>query len=592
MMKRLRKMKRAVSPVIATVLLISLVVAASAMVYFIVVPLLKGSASVNFVTTQWFDSDGDDVSDLVYITLQNTGSASSKISNITLTIDNDALPERTVIDNAELIVEKLPLTLDVTARMDIAISFDPSEYIAVGDNTFKILLTYSDGLSSIAPENLNHISVIYPLEMTVLNPVNGSWVNGIIDPQVLVSGGYLPSAVTYDFFLPGQIIALNDQPVASNINSESYADDIGYEMIFSIDDSLNQSAVSTNIFNIDNKAIGVTLSVSSTSINQGESLNATWVWDELGGAPVINQTLVLSGDSYGSDSVFTALDDTITAFVLLGTQTATIAEDDFTLTLYVKDAVGNLNSSGKSFSLVDILAPTSEILSPVNETYGIEGIMNIEVYAADPTGIDTTNFDIYFFSLTTSFYYLYQNVVEGLANYNTIDRTWELDFNSYLLPDDDYAMVTFVYDDSDAKNVKTVTHILSVANPKLTLSGAVGVRGFFSRSTFSFFLTNNLPDDITITQIYIDWEPDNRADYIYEMRDNTDGTIWLSSAGQPYAQESVLPVNGGTGAVLSGGSIHKLTILFDYFDRTDKADFEIRFFIQELGVWQIFFVDQ
>ncbi|MCE7743326.1 MAG: hypothetical protein GOP50_12820 [Candidatus Heimdallarchaeota archaeon] len=592
MNRRIRKLKRAVSPVIATVLLISLVVAASAMVYFIVVPLLRGSASVNIVTTQWFDSDGDDVTDLVYITLQNSGSASTIISNITITVNNDALAENIAIDNAELVVEELPLTLDVTARMDIAISFDPSAYISVGTNNFQIILTYSDGLSTVAPENLNHASVIYPLELTVLNPINGSWVKGIIDPQVLVSGGYLPTGVTYDFLLPDQTVVFDDENLATDIDSTDYDDDLGYKMTFAVNDALNQSDIITNTFNIDNKAIGVTLSLSNSSINQGDYLNATWVWDELGGAPVINQTLVLSGDVHNSESVFTATDDTITSYDLLGFKTAIMAEDDFTLTLYVKDAVGNLNSSGKAFSLVDILAPTSYVLTPENNSVGIEGVLTIEVYADDPSGIDTTNFDIYFFSQTTDFYYLYQNVIDDQATYNVIDKTWELDFNSYLLPDDDYAMVTFVYDSSDAMNAKTTIILMSVANPKMTLSGAVGVRGFFSRSTFSFFLTNNLPNEITITQIYIDWEPDNRADYIFEMRDNTDGTIWLDPTGQPYAQESVLPVNGGTGAVLDGGSIHKLTILFDYFDRTDKADFEIRFYIQELGVWQIFFVDQ
>lgn len=46
----IRKAKRAVSPVVATVLLISLVVAASAMVFFIVVPMLRGSSDVDLLT--------------------------------------------------------------------------------------------------------------------------------------------------------------------------------------------------------------------------------------------------------------------------------------------------------------------------------------------------------------------------------------------------------------------------------------------------------------------------------------------------------------------------------------------------------------
>lgn len=585
-----RKAKRAVSPVIATVLLISLVVAASAMVYFIVVPLLKGSASVNFITTQWFDSDGDDVADLVYITLQNTGSASATINNITLTIDNDVLAARTVINNSYLVVEELPLTMDVTARADIAISFDPSGVIAVGDNVFRLMLTYADGTTSVAQENLNSAVRIDPLVMTVFNPVNGSWVKGVIDPQVIVSGGFKPSGVTYDFIDTDQTILLNDQPLAYNIDSAGYTDDTGYAIEFYVNDSLGQSSVIKNTFNIDNNALGVTLSLNGSSLEQGQALEVSWVWDDLDGAQLVNQTLVLSGDEYGAESLFTSTTTAVTDYLITSAVTVTMAEDDFTVTLYVKDEVGNLNSSGEAFSLIDLLDPISEVLTPANESVDLGGILRIEVYADDPSGIDTDNFDIYFFSQTSDFYYIYQQSLEGLANYNAAEKKWVLDFNSYILPDDDYLMVTTVYDQSSAINSKTVYIILSIDNDVISVTGAVAIRGFFSRSSLSFFITNLLPDPITITQIYIDWTPDNRADYIHEMRDNTDGQIWLSSASSPYAQESAIPVNGGIGVTLPSNVAHKITILFDYFDRVDFADFEIRFYISEFSSWETIYI--
>ena len=585
-----RKAKRAVSPVIATVLLISLVVAASAMVYFIVVPLLKGSASVNFITTQWFDSDGDDVADLVYITLQNTGSASATIDNITLTIDNDVLAERTVINNSYLVVEELPLTMDVTARADIAISFDSSSVIAVGDNVFRLMLTYADGTTSLAQENLNSAVRIDPLVMTVFNPVNGSWVKGVIDPQVIVSGGYKPSGVTYDFIDTDQTILLNDQPLAYNIDSATYTDDIGYAIEFYVNDSLGQSSVIKNTFNIDNNALGVTLSLNGSSLNQGEALEVSWVWDDLDGAQLVNQTLVLSGDEYGAESLFTATTTAVTDYLITGAVTATMAEDDFTVTLYVKDQVGNLNSSGEAFSLIDLLDPISYVITPANESVDLGGILRIEVYADDPSGIDTSNFDIYFFSQTSDFYYIYQQSIEGLANYNAAEKKWVLDFNSYILPDDDYMMVTTVYDQASVINSKTVNIILSIDNDVISVTGAVGIRGIFSRSSLSFFITNLLPDEITITQVYIDWTPDNRADYIHDMRDNTDGQVWLSSSGSPYAEESAIPVNGGIGVTLPSNVAHKITILFDYLDRVDRADFEIRFYVDELSSWETVFI--
>ncbi|MCG3254904.1 MAG: hypothetical protein KAU62_02365 [Candidatus Heimdallarchaeota archaeon] len=595
-----RKAKRAVSPVIATVLLISLVVAASAMVYFIVVPLLKGSASVNFITTQWFDSDGDIVADLVYITLQNTGSASATITNITLTIDNDVLDVRTVINNSHLVVEELPLTMDVTARADIAISFDPSSFVAVGNNVFRLMLTYADGTTSVAQENLNSIVRIDPLVMTVFNPINESWVKGIIDPQVIIAGGYKPSEVTYDFSLPDQTLILDDVPLATNIDSELYADDTGYKIIFSVEDSLNQSSEITNIFNIDNHAIGISLSLNASSIIQGEAIEASWIFTDTTGAPLINQTLVLSGDIYGSETLFTSITDAVTDYTISGAETNATAEDDFTFTLYVKDAVGNLNSAGESFNLVDVFGPTTYFISPANDTDGAEEIL-IEVYADDASGIDTSRFDIYFFSLSSAYYYLYQQSVSQEANYNIYEKKWVLEFNSFVLPDDNYTLVAQVYDSASNNNGNSaVLDLVEVDNDVTGIYGATatdGRGGFFfrRRGLLSFYVESLIPSTVlTIEKMKINWESSNRIDLMYTVYDDTFAQYWLDSAGGPYSEDTeynVAPLQGGIN--ITDAIDHHITIQFDYGDKPTTVTFTISLYIVSVAFtgWETYVID-
>ena len=596
-----RKAKRAVSPVIATVLLISLVVAASAMVYFIVVPLLKGSASVNFITTQWFDSDGDDVADLVYITLQNTGSASATIDNITLTIDNDVLADRTVINNSYLVVEELPLTMDVTARADIAISFDPSSVIAVGDNVFRLMLTYADGTTAVAQENLNSAVRIDPLAMTVFNPINGSWVKGIIDPQVITSGGYKPSGITYDFIDTDQTILLNDQPLAYNIDSASYTDDSGYAIEFYVNDSLGQSSVIKNTFNIDNNALGVTLSLNASSLTQGEALQISWVWEDLSGAQLVNQTLVLSGDAYGAETLFTSTTTAVTDYLITSAETATMAEDDFAVTLYVKDEVGNLNSSGESFALVDIFGPTTYFISPANDTHESEDIL-IEVYADDASGVDTTRFDIYFYSLTTyDVAYLYQQTVSEEATYNINEKKWVLEFNSFVLPDDNYTLVAQVYDLSSTNNGNSaVLDLVEIDNDVANIYGATatdGRGGFFfrRRGLLSFYVESLIPSTtLTIEKIKINWESSGRITEIFTIYDDTFAQYWLDESGGPYAENveyDVAPLQGGIN--ITDAVDHHITIQFDYGDKPTTVTFTISLYIVSTAFtgWETFVID-
>ena len=150
---RFKSYKRAVSPVVATVLLISLVVAASALVYFIVVPMLQGNSEVSMITTQWFDANTEDgeVVDTAYITIQNTGTATAIINNVTITISNGTT--QTPISNAIVVGETLPYELEVAARAVLVVNFNAKEYIQYGENVFRVRISYDEDDFVLSPEN-------------------------------------------------------------------------------------------------------------------------------------------------------------------------------------------------------------------------------------------------------------------------------------------------------------------------------------------------------------------------------------------------------------------------------------------------------
>ncbi|MCG3224799.1 MAG: hypothetical protein H7647_10055, partial [Candidatus Heimdallarchaeota archaeon] len=379
---------------------------------------------------------------------------------------------------------------------------------------------------------------------------------------------------------------LADQAITHNIDSTLYPDEDLYKIDFYVEDSLGQSSTIRRTFGIDNDDIGITFGVNSSIINPGEFLSASWSLT-ITGAQLVNQTLVLGGNIFPYQQVFTSTDDTVTEYILTGSQTLQMAEDDLVFTLYVKDAAGNLNSAGEVVSLVDNLAPTTHFITPVNESYDLSGIITIEIYASDPTGINTEFLDIYFFDIYSDYYYLYQQSVSGEATYQLSTKSWVLEFNSFVLPNGNYSMEAIVYDTANIANAGYSNSIISVGKGVLEISGVIKGKGSpFVRGYLTFYLENLLPTEINITLVNINWDPDIRIDFIYDMIDNTDGTIWLSSAGSPYSEEANLPVQNSLGAVFSGGSKHKLTIRFDYKNRPDLCSFIISFYIVSSGSWE------
>jgi flagellin-like protein len=78
-MKMILKRKKAVSPVIATILLIALTVTAAAIVYFVVVPLLR--ANPELVATDYGKVAG--TNNKYEVTIQNNGGADANLAGLT-----------------------------------------------------------------------------------------------------------------------------------------------------------------------------------------------------------------------------------------------------------------------------------------------------------------------------------------------------------------------------------------------------------------------------------------------------------------------------------------------------------------------------
>ncbi|MCG3220528.1 MAG: hypothetical protein H7641_04025, partial [Candidatus Heimdallarchaeota archaeon] len=474
--------------------------------------------------------------------------------------------------------------------------FDPASYVDIGENIFRIKLVYDDELTAFAPDNLKYINNIEALEFTVLNPIEDSWASGIIDPQAIATGGYKTSIITYDFALPGGSVVLENQTIADNIDSTLYADQDDYEITFYVSDALGQSAQETRTFGIDNLEIDVNLSLNSSVINPGDFLDVSWIFT-IAGAQLINQTLVMGGDVYGFESVYTSISDATTNYVLTGPKTASMAEDELTFTIFVKDEAGNTNSHGQEFSLIDNLAPVAYFITPVNNSF-LSEYVTLEVYATDASGIDTSNFDVRFEGYSTSFVYLYQNSVEGDAVFIVNQNKWVLEFNTYLLPDDNYSISATVFDLSIARNTATSTlDIVEVDNDILNIYGAAAINGrggffFRRRGVLTFYVQSMVPTTLTITQMKITWYGSGSVDLIYEIYDDTIEQYWLPDSQGPILDDVQFPVAQAVGGInMTSALDHHLTVSFDYGDRPEGVDFAVSFYILQLDAWETLIID-
>lgn len=588
------KNKRAISPVVATILLISLVVAAGSMVYFLVVPMLRGSANLQVLNAQWFDSDGDYVADTVYITIINSGTAQAIIEDIIITIDTPTQNE-TAITNAQLVDQSYPIEMDISFQSEIVITFDPSTYVELGNNVFRIKVVYNQDNFIYAPESMKYSIELEPLSLEVLNPVNGTWYSGSIDPQAIRSGGYQASVIKYNFSAPDGTPLLTNVTYTENIDSTAYSDGQNYMLTLYVSDYFGTLVSKTVYINIDNTNPAVSLTLNGSTFNQGEGVDISWTVTGIdptaGDSPLINQTLTLTGTTYSGRTLYT--DDGSTAqegvaqspYDLPGSETLQMKEDTYTVTIYVKDSAGNTMSSGQDFFLQDLIVPDTHFISPENDS-GIKGTLAIEIYADDITGIDENRLSIKFYDTTTGALvasYSQQGTVDynGTAVYDSNTKKWVLTLPSYILPNGQLYVLARVYDSSTNINYNDSSIYINVANVFLEgVTARADEQSFlwWSWWELTFFLKNNYISDFNFLTVKVIW--DTGPSGYEELYCATTDTDWLKDKGGTYANNTEYDVEAGS--IITSGSTYELQIIFPDGQDIRGAQFRIYFTVNEM----------
>ncbi len=580
------KKKRAISPVVATVLLISLVVAASAIVFTLVVPMLKGSSDISILSTQWFDAvDGDSVADIVYITVQNSGTAEAIITGVNITLLNDVDNTTLIIQNIE-VEQDIPYTVSISARADLIVRFTPTNYVSYGSNVFRVSLTYGDNNVAFASENLKHTDTIEDLSLTVINPLNNSWFSGVIDPQVVRTGGFQPDTVNYTLFFPNGTSVNNYEDVPHTVNIYTdvpeIPDDDGYLISFYVSDYLNSDLVWKNItINVDNKDPGLDLQINGTQFNNGDFIDIEWTITDISGdnSPLIREVISLTGTVYEGATLLlsdgsTVVDGVPQNIVLNYDDTNNLAEDTLTVTVSITDAANNDNSMGKSFDIIDSIKPEIEILSPINETT-VSGIISFEIYAYDATGIDTNSLIILFFDTATSTtQYVFMQSATPTAVYDPNTNIWTLDFDTANLPNTELYVDAQISDLAVPPNANLSSIVITSDNSVLSAeSFLVGARDQY----LQFNLRNHLPSAVTITNVTVTWTS-AKIDGVKQII-RLPGIVLAVEVDPGFTPSgTIIPLNGGTGTTISAQNIISLQFYF-YCDKKDKVEAGIYTFV-------------
>jgi hypothetical protein len=143
MIKKLIQKRRAVSPILAAILLIGLAVTAGAIIIVFVLPMLEGAAAVEFVEAEADDRNMDGLLDKITVEVINEGTLADTLSEGTLTTTsftgasvtwdttgNVELPlgtPKTLIFTTTEVLEQI----EETASVSITLTFDSSEAITL-----------------------------------------------------------------------------------------------------------------------------------------------------------------------------------------------------------------------------------------------------------------------------------------------------------------------------------------------------------------------------------------------------------------------------------------------------------------------------
>ena len=138
--------RRAVSPILAAILLIGLAVSAGAVLFVVVLPMIQSSGELKFGSVNLTDVDTDGTNDKVVFTLTNERAKTVTITSITLLGDGT-----TAITNVNT-TTTFPFNIATSqSKLDITYFFAPGSY-----TTVKIRVQYS--VESIAQDPLTSTS--------------------------------------------------------------------------------------------------------------------------------------------------------------------------------------------------------------------------------------------------------------------------------------------------------------------------------------------------------------------------------------------------------------------------------------------------
>ncbi len=167
---RLWRRRKAVSPVIATILLIALTVTAAAIVYFVVVPLLRGNPELVLMDYELADTDASDLADELTLTLNNIGTADANLATITV-IRNDVAANWDFEETDPVVVLQAQETDVVFVASSGADEFGYTELV-------EVVVTYDSGktvtLTIKIPATFSRYVLIYEEDFEGTLDI-GSW---------------------------------------------------------------------------------------------------------------------------------------------------------------------------------------------------------------------------------------------------------------------------------------------------------------------------------------------------------------------------------------------------------------------------------
>ena len=125
---KIYRRRRAVSPILAAILLIGLAVAAGAVLFVVVLPMIQSSGELKFGETTLSDIDADNLNDKIVFTLTNELAETVAVTNITLQ-GRTGTGSWTTFTNDDNTTTTFPFNIATSqSKIGVIFTFDPGTY--------------------------------------------------------------------------------------------------------------------------------------------------------------------------------------------------------------------------------------------------------------------------------------------------------------------------------------------------------------------------------------------------------------------------------------------------------------------------------